>query len=192
MKPWRRRKSDEAEERGGESPSERQTRKQERKGQKGRRGRRPFSSSHGVRSTGPFFSSLFIPALPVSPTTISLPLFLLRFSSFSSTHGGCTRVRTYVRTYIRVLRLLRSLLVRTLSSLVLLAFSPLVHLHLLRRRALVRVPVHSFVESPLAFSGHVAHAARKRGGEATRHDTTRAHGYGGGDGGAGDAGEGGK
>ena len=158
-----------------ESASERQDAKVRKKGamtEERRRGR-PLSSSHGVRSTGPFFLFAFhsCPSrLPLPSLFPSFFVFLVVLVVFVDTRW--LHACTYVRTYVRVLRLLRSLLVRPLSSLVLLAFSPLVHLHLLRRRTFVRVPVHSFVETPLAFSGHVAHAARKCGGDTTRRGHT--------------------
>lgn len=151
-----------------ESPSERQTRKQERKGQERREKKREATVLVVFMACDlqvHFFLRFSFLPFP-SPTTISLPLFLLRFSSSSSTHGG---------TYIRVLRLLRSLLLSfsCLPLSRLSCFSLFLLLFTFTSSAVARSCVYlSILLSNLrfAFSGHVAHAARKRGGDATRHD----------------------
>lgn len=104
----------------------------------------PFPSHRSLRlPLSSFFPSSFV------------PLRLRR-------HGGCTRVRTRAPSS----SFADSPLFASFFPLLLLScFSlfPQVHLLLHRRRTFVHVPVHSFVKSPLASSGHVAHAATKRG-----------------------------
>lgn len=161
---WRR--SNEVEEQARVRGRDKREGKKEREKRRRETSRRPMARD--LRN-GSFFSSLFIPALPFpsSPTSspiILLPL-LLRSSSSSSTRWlhACTYACSvfFVRWLFSFLSAVR-LFLPVASSLVLLAF-PHVHLLLHRRRTFVHVPVHSFVKSPLASSGHVAHAATKRG-----------------------------
>lgn len=113
-----------------------------------------------------FFSSLFIPALPFPsfPTfspIILLPLFL-RSSSSSSTRWlhACTYACAPSSSFAD-----SPLFASFFPLLLLSCFSLFPHVHLLlhRHRTFVHVPVHSFVKSPFASSGHVAHADTKRG-----------------------------
>lgn len=161
---WRR--SNEVEEQARVRGRDKREGKKEREKRRRETSRRPMARD--LRN-GSFFSSLFIPALPFpsSPTSspiILLPL-LLRSSSSSSTRWlhACTYACSvfFVRRLFSFLSAVR-LFLPVASSLVLLAF-PHVHLLLHRRRTFVHVPVHSFVKSLLASSGHVAHAATKRG-----------------------------
>lgn len=108
----------------------------------------PFPSHRPLRlPLSSFFPSSFV------------PLRLRR-------HGGCTRVRTRAPSSSFADSFRSSPLFASFFPLLLLSCCSLfLHVRLLlhRRRTFVHVPVHSFVKSPLASSGHVAHAATKRG-----------------------------
>lgn len=114
---------------------------------------------------GPFFSSLFIPALPFRPTCFAFDRRPFPSSSSTRWLHACT----YACSIFFVLRhrsppsLSRPLSFRSFFPRA-PRFFPAVPLPLLllrrRRRTFVRVPVHSFVESPLASSDHVTHESR--------------------------------